>query len=676
MHQTFYIDIDEEITSIVERLRKAKAKEVVIVVPKRALLIQSIVNLKLLKKEAENLKKEIILVTQDKLGKMLIEKTGILVEQKLDDIEGEELSVQSEKPKIKLDAEEVRQIELKNKLDDIGSSEYYNAEKYEEEESVLIVPEEKNEDKTEENERITNKELVSDIGEELKSKKSIFGKKNAKKVSGSMDMIKNIDIRQGGKAMDTEKSVREIAAEGEKEDKAVPIKTKVKRSFVQDADLTEKKPARYADRENTSVKKIEKLFLKEETSRMPAVGKNKEKKEYAEVDVPGGFQKFLWIFGTIGVVAALLVTLYLFVPKADIVIYAQGKTQSVDAEIKGDSQASSVDLANKVVPTKIVSENVDLSETFDSTGSGAASDQRAQGMITIYNDYDSESQPLVATTRFETSDGKIFRLMKSVVVPGTTKANGTVQPGTIDAQVVADAAGTAYNVGPTTFSIPGFKDSGDGKYAKIYAKSTQAMVGGESSGSGAVKIVSDNDVTSGESKLASDLVNAAKQKIKNDSGSDTVVLDDAIDMGTPSYTPSVSAGTAADKFSISASVKATAIVFSQKDVVSIVENMIKQNNPDDLQISDKNISLEFGKSDANFTDGTLTISAHGTAIMLPNINLDNLKKEILGKSESQLEAYLKSYSDISQAEVSYWPTFISGRIPALASRVNISLDNN
>ncbi|MFZ2193145.1 MAG: hypothetical protein WAV31_02790, partial [Candidatus Moraniibacteriota bacterium] len=65
MHQTFYIDIDEEITSIVEKLRKTKAPEAIMVVPKRSLLIQSIVNLKLLRKEADNLGVKISIITQD-----------------------------------------------------------------------------------------------------------------------------------------------------------------------------------------------------------------------------------------------------------------------------------------------------------------------------------------------------------------------------------------------------------------------------------------------------------------------------------------------------------------------------------------------------------------------------------------------------------------------------------
>ncbi|HHE45761.1 MAG TPA: hypothetical protein ENL05_00200, partial [Candidatus Moranbacteria bacterium] len=92
-HQTFYIDIDEEITSIIERLKKARAREIIVVVPKRALLIQSIINLRILKKEADEMGIQLMVVTQDKLGKILIEKAGILVQQKMDDLSGEEITL-------------------------------------------------------------------------------------------------------------------------------------------------------------------------------------------------------------------------------------------------------------------------------------------------------------------------------------------------------------------------------------------------------------------------------------------------------------------------------------------------------------------------------------------------------------------------------------------------------
>ena len=52
MHQTFYIDIDEEISSVIDRLDKSVTTENYFVVPGRAIFLQSIVNLKLLKREA------------------------------------------------------------------------------------------------------------------------------------------------------------------------------------------------------------------------------------------------------------------------------------------------------------------------------------------------------------------------------------------------------------------------------------------------------------------------------------------------------------------------------------------------------------------------------------------------------------------------------------------------
>ena len=96
MHQTFYIDIDEEITMLVERLRNAKADEVVFVVPKRALLLQGIVNLKILKKEADKLGKEVLLVTQDPVGKLLAEKLGLSSFGRLEEVTGEELETEDE----------------------------------------------------------------------------------------------------------------------------------------------------------------------------------------------------------------------------------------------------------------------------------------------------------------------------------------------------------------------------------------------------------------------------------------------------------------------------------------------------------------------------------------------------------------------------------------------------
>jgi hypothetical protein len=62
---TVYIDVEDEITAIIEKLHKSEAKVVAFVLPKRAATMQSVVNLKLLKRAADNVKKNIVLITSD-----------------------------------------------------------------------------------------------------------------------------------------------------------------------------------------------------------------------------------------------------------------------------------------------------------------------------------------------------------------------------------------------------------------------------------------------------------------------------------------------------------------------------------------------------------------------------------------------------------------------------------
>ncbi len=84
MERVLYLEPDEEITSVIDRMKNLKAKDIALVVPRDAVVLQSVVNLKLLKKEAEDLKKEMSLVTSDKVGKNLAAQVGIATFDKLD----------------------------------------------------------------------------------------------------------------------------------------------------------------------------------------------------------------------------------------------------------------------------------------------------------------------------------------------------------------------------------------------------------------------------------------------------------------------------------------------------------------------------------------------------------------------------------------------------------------
>lgn len=62
---TIYVDIDDEITTIIDKVRSSSGRVVALVLPKRATVFQSIVNMKLLKRSADAAKKHLVLVTTE-----------------------------------------------------------------------------------------------------------------------------------------------------------------------------------------------------------------------------------------------------------------------------------------------------------------------------------------------------------------------------------------------------------------------------------------------------------------------------------------------------------------------------------------------------------------------------------------------------------------------------------
>src|ERR1700761_2539166 len=63
--ETIYVDVDDEITAIIDKVSAAKGKVVALVLPKRCPVLQSVVNMKLLKRTADNAGKHLVLITTE-----------------------------------------------------------------------------------------------------------------------------------------------------------------------------------------------------------------------------------------------------------------------------------------------------------------------------------------------------------------------------------------------------------------------------------------------------------------------------------------------------------------------------------------------------------------------------------------------------------------------------------
>jgi hypothetical protein len=126
----------------------------------------------------------------------------------------------------------------------------------------------------------------------------------------------------------------------------------------------------------------------------------------------------------------------------------------------------------------------------------------ASGKIAITN-RQTGTQALIKNTRFATPEGFVFRIRDSISIPAG---------GTVTATVYADEAGEKYNIGPTTFTIPGLK--GSNAFTQVTAKSDAPMKGGFSGTRPAVaQATKDAQYAQIQTKLTADLEKELAAKI-------------------------------------------------------------------------------------------------------------------------------------------------------------------
>ncbi len=80
---TIYVDVDDEITAVIDKVKTSKSKVVALVLPKRASVFQSIVNMKLLKKATDSSNKHLVLITTEAGLMPLAGASGIYVAKSL-----------------------------------------------------------------------------------------------------------------------------------------------------------------------------------------------------------------------------------------------------------------------------------------------------------------------------------------------------------------------------------------------------------------------------------------------------------------------------------------------------------------------------------------------------------------------------------------------------------------
>jgi hypothetical protein len=338
---------------------------------------------------------------------------------------------------------------------------------------------------------------------------------------------------------------------------------------------------------------------------------------------------FVFLFSTVFASGKLIVS-----PKFERAVF--------DSEILSTKDSSSL-------PFEIMTIEKTASKEVKAAGEKFV-EERATGKIIIYNNFDTKPQRLIKNTRFESSDGLIYRIGDSVDVPGKTTVNGESVAGSIEVTVFADAPGSNYNIGLTDFTVPGFK--GTAQFDNFYARSKTPMTGGFS---GNRKIVSESDKNAAIAELQEKLRSNLFQEASSSKTDGYVIFNDSIFIEFENL-PDESKG---DNVVINQKAILYGVIFDKKKLSSFVASKtIASYSGQDVLIEnlDEMDFTTINKQQSHpWQTGEITFNLLGNPVIVWQFDEAKLKEDLAGSLKKDARAILTTYPSIERAEINLSP---------------------
>ena len=284
----------------------------------------------------------------------------------------------------------------------------------------------------------------------------------------------------------------------------------------------------------------------------------------------------------------------------------------------------------------------------------------ASGKITISNAQPT-AQTLIKNTRFEAPNGLIYRIHDSVTIPG----GSMTAPGTLTVTVYADAGGENYNVGPTTFTVPGLR--GSAAFDLVTAKSEEPMTGGFSGERASV---------SQATREAQDTKNRAALETSLKEGLTEALPEGYILVPGATYVSYTSVpDTAGRDNTVTVTTKgtATAVIFPEAALAkAIAYKVVGSYAGQPISLPDPSgLTLTPSIEGAPVGQDTYSFSLAGNANLVWDVDPTRIAGAVAGKSRDAAETVLSSFPEVASATLVLRP-FWSSTFPNDPSDIKVS----
>lgn len=352
---------------------------------------------------------------------------------------------------------------------------------------------------------------------------------------------------------------------------------------------------------------------------------------------------------------------------AEITIYPKVRSMNVNTDVVAYKERNPGELSYEILSIEATGER-----QVRASGQENVSIQTV-GELTIYKTT-TGSERLIKNTRFETSDGKVYRIQESVVVPGATLVDGELEPGVVRAQVFADEPGESYNIPANTrLSVPGFKESNlTALYNAVYAENASAFTGGFD---GPRFIIDETELATAKEALQQELYESLTAKVMSERPAGYTLFDESMTITYASLPPTQQEESmvtikeqATLRIPVFASEDFAAFIAKETIVGYEVGEKVRIDNLDDIAFTYTGSTTK----DTNIAEQeSIAFKIVGQPVVVWTYEEEVLKEALVGKEKTALPLALGQYSQESRSSLKIRP-FWKSTFPDSVDKISIT----
>jgi hypothetical protein len=349
-----------------------------------------------------------------------------------------------------------------------------------------------------------------------------------------------------------------------------------------------------------------------------------------------------------------------FYPKADVEIFVTTKKLDDKITVFVDPAIGSPDFEKNTLPGEVVEQSVSGDKTSSTTGTRTVGD-KATGEIIIYR---AGSEISLASATLVHGPGNLdFTLDSDIKVASGTPST----PGKTNAKVTAADIGAQYNLASNSSFTIGNYSSGD-----MDAKNDTAFSGGSSH---EINVVSKEDQENLLDQLTSELEEKAQQDLEEKLDVNKILIKDSIESKIDKSDFNHKVDDEASSLKLDLTLNISGVAVDKGSLIEMAKNSLGSRVPQGFTLKSEGITTDFEFKGE--TDGTYEVSVLVRADLLPQVDPDEVIKNITGKYPDVAQEYLtQNIPGFVRAVIKFNKPRFPGRLgtlPRVSKHIEVSI---